>query len=277
MKKTVFILALSLVSLAPRTSAFTKPILRHVEGLHGIEANAGITAIGKSCAIDWSYYFTPCWQIKAGIGAEIDKFQIAVFFTYYKTFLMTFDYMIDSICFFKPEVMQQTASHTEKVAREEGKLIKWLIKIISYGGNLFLFTQQGVTYFMHYIKSVSLLILSILGPLAALFSLLPAPFNASFKTWSKGYINVSCWSITLAILEVLANAFQATTGYEGYRVMLSFALFIMTFFVPTWTARLIGNVNLGHVAAGIGTGVGKTYTGVGQAYKVAFGQKKDGK
>lgn len=68
----------------------------------------------------------------------------------YKTFLMTFDYMIDSICFFKPEVIQQTARHTEKVAREESTLIKWLIKIISnYGGNLFLFTQQGVTYFMH--------------------------------------------------------------------------------------------------------------------------------
>ena len=196
---------------------------------------------------------------------------IAVFFTYYKTFLMTFDYMIDSICFFKPEVIQQTASHTEKVAREEGKLMKWLIKIISYGGNLFLFTQQGVTYFMHYIKSVSLLILSILGPFAALFSLLPAPFNASFKTWSKGYINVSCWSITLAILDVLATSFQATTGSEGYRVMLSFVLFIMTFFVPTWTARLIGNVNLGHVAAGIGTGIG---TGVEQAYKVAFGKPK---
>lgn len=75
MKEAVCMLALSLVSLAPRTSVFAKPILRHVEGLHGIEANAGITAIGKSCAIDWSYYFTPCWQIKAGIGAEIDKFQ----------------------------------------------------------------------------------------------------------------------------------------------------------------------------------------------------------
>ena len=75
MKKAVFMLALSLVALAPRKSAFAKPILRHVEGLHGIEANAGITAIGKACAIDWSYYFTPCWQIKAGLGAEINQFQ----------------------------------------------------------------------------------------------------------------------------------------------------------------------------------------------------------
>ena len=55
------------------STAEAKPILRHVEGLHGIEANAGITAIGKSLAIEWSYYFSPCWQIKAGIGAAIDK------------------------------------------------------------------------------------------------------------------------------------------------------------------------------------------------------------
>ena len=59
MKKTVFILALSLVALAPRTSVFAKPILRHVKGLHGIEANAGITAIGQSCAIDWSIILLP--------------------------------------------------------------------------------------------------------------------------------------------------------------------------------------------------------------------------
>ena len=56
------------------STAEAKPILRHVEGLHGIEANAGITAMGKALAIDWSYYFSPCWQIKAGIGGEVDKF-----------------------------------------------------------------------------------------------------------------------------------------------------------------------------------------------------------
>ena len=30
--------------------AEAKPILRHVEGLHGIEANVGITAMGKALA-----------------------------------------------------------------------------------------------------------------------------------------------------------------------------------------------------------------------------------
>ncbi|HAN49846.1 MAG TPA: hypothetical protein DCQ08_02395 [Amoebophilaceae bacterium] len=57
-----------------RTS-YGNPFLRHVQGLHGIEVNAGITAMGKSLAMDWSYYFFPCWQIKAGLGAEVDKFK----------------------------------------------------------------------------------------------------------------------------------------------------------------------------------------------------------
>ena len=123
---------------------------------------------------------------------------------------------------------------------------------------------------MHYIKSVSLLILSLLGPFAALFSLLPGPFKASFKTWSKGYVNVSCWTITIAILDMLTTAFRSTTGQEAHQIVLSFVLFITTFFIPTWTAKLIGNVNLGNVAAGVGTGIAgisKAYTGVRQAYK----------
>jgi hypothetical protein len=52
----------------------SKPFLRHVQGLHGIEVNAGITAMGKSLAMDWSYYFAPFWQIKAGLGEEVDSF-----------------------------------------------------------------------------------------------------------------------------------------------------------------------------------------------------------
>ncbi len=56
------------------STAEAKPILRHAAGLHGIEANAGITAIGKALAIEWCYYFSPCWQIKAGLGVEVDKF-----------------------------------------------------------------------------------------------------------------------------------------------------------------------------------------------------------
>ena len=61
------------VAAQPMRASSSKPFLRHVQGLHGIEVNTGITAMGKSLAMDWSYYFSPCWQIKAGLGVEVDK------------------------------------------------------------------------------------------------------------------------------------------------------------------------------------------------------------
>ena len=128
---------------------------------------------------------------------------------------------------------------------------------------------------MHYIKSVFLLILALLGPFATLFSLLSGPFRGSSKTWSRGYMHVSCWTITLAILDVLLATFQATVTQGEYRLLLSFVLFIATFFVPTWTAKLIGGVHLGHVAAGIGTVAGKVATGVAPRRKVYASKEKD--
>ena len=142
------------------------------------------------------------FSIRTQFRILAQAFLIAVFLTYYKTFLMTFDYMIDSLCFFKPEMMQQPVRNTESIASGGNTITRWIIR---QTGDFFLsfLTQKGMIKFMHYIKSVSLLILAILGPFATLFSLLPGPFKSSFKTWSRGYINVSCWTITLAILEVL--------------------------------------------------------------------------
>ena len=114
---------------------------------------------------------------------------------------------------------------------------------------------------MHYIKAISLLVLATIGPVAALFSLLPGPFRSSINTWSKGYINVSCWTITLTILDALSNNFASySKGPEFSQALLSFVIFIMAFFTPTWTSKLIGGVNLGNVAAGLGTSPAKIGT-----------------
>jgi hypothetical protein len=73
LKVLLLLLIAHTVVAQPMRSSSSKPFLRHVQGLHGIEINAGITAMGKSLAMDWSYYFSPCWQIKAGLGVEVDK------------------------------------------------------------------------------------------------------------------------------------------------------------------------------------------------------------
>jgi len=73
LKALLLLLMAHTVSAQPMRTPSSKPFLRHVQGLHGIELNAGITAMGKSLAMDWSYYFSPCLQIKAGLGVEVDK------------------------------------------------------------------------------------------------------------------------------------------------------------------------------------------------------------
>ena len=219
--------------------------------------------------------FMDIWEERFSLGTQFrilaQAFMIAVFFTYYKTFLMTFDYTIDSLSSFKPAVMKQTVQQIEQITNKKQGITEWIIKMIGKGASYTffnIFTKMGALKFMHYIKSVSLLILAILGPFATLFSLLPGPFRSSFKTWSKGYIHVSCWTITLAILEVLTQAFIASiSGRDLWEIPLSFVLLIMIFFVPTWTTKLISSVNLGNIAAGVSKAPGSIVTGTGTAFK----------
>ena len=181
---------------------------------------------------------------------------IAILFTYYKTFLMTFDYFIDSLCFFEVDVVPRTVDNAEEVTGGHGVVTQYCLKYFKQG--MVVLTREGPVRFMHYIKSVALLVLSMLGPFAALFSLLPGPFKASFQSLSKGYINVSCWTITLAIINTLSDSFQNISIGSGVsQVLLSFVLFIAALLTPTWTSKLISGVNLGNLAAAVGTAPAK--------------------
>lgn len=208
------------------------------------------------------------FSLRTHLNILFQALLIAVFFTYYKTFLMTFDYFIDSLCIFDGSVLRTKINSIEKA---EGSIIKRFL--LDYLKEAMVFaTQEGAVKFMHYIKSVALLVLSQLGPFAALFSLLPGPFSASFKTWSKGYINVSCWTLTLAITDMLVSGLQINS--EESQVILSCVLFIVTLFTPTWTAKLISGVNIGNLAAGVGSAPGKALTAMKDGYSTLKGKKK---
>lgn len=195
-----------------------------------------------------------CLSLASQIKIVAQTFLVAVFLIYYKTFLMTFDYMIDSLCFFKSEVVGEVREEAENEKVWLGWLLRRVNRIVGFVGSaLFFLTQQGASAFMQYVRSVSLLVLAVLGPLSALFSLLPGPFKASFSTWSRGYINVTCWTITLAIIDILEEAFTFATNMSIPSTLLSAALFVVTFFVPTWTAKLISSVELGNLVAGMGS------------------------
>lgn len=49
------------------------PSIRHVQGVKNIGIHAGFASMGKALSIDHSYHFAPHWQIKVGLGAEVDK------------------------------------------------------------------------------------------------------------------------------------------------------------------------------------------------------------
>lgn len=203
--------------------------------------------------------FSPASHIKITFQA----FLIAIFFLYYKTFLMTFDYLIDSLCFFGPEVVQHTKAQSDSAAAPVNFLMKSLHHMVGMvAGMTFFLTQYGASYFMRYVRAVSLLVLAVLGPLSSLFSLLPGPFRSSFKTWCGSYVHVTCWSITLAIIDLLEKTFVFDTGNNHrmhHGTMLSFAFFIMTFLVPHLTSRIISSVDLGGIVSGIGRGGGQIH------------------
>ena len=203
--------------------------------------------------------FSPATHIKI-VG---QTFLLAIFLLYYKTILMFFDYLIDSLCFFGPEVVQHTKAQSDSATVPGNFLMKFLHHFVGIVGDMgFFMTQCGASSFMRYARAVSLLVLAILGPLSALFSLLPGPFRSSFKTWCKSYANVTCWAITLAVIDLLEETFVFHTGNNHrmhHGTMLSFALFIMTFFVPSLTSKLISSVDLGGIVSGMGRGGGQMY------------------
>lgn len=123
--------------------------------------------------------FSPASHIKI----VCQTFLIAIFLLYYKTFLMTFDYLIESLCSFQYEVIQQAQERANSGVVYENAFVKWFIHCTSWLlGSPFAVSQTWASFFMHYVKSVSLSVLAVLGPLSALFSLLPGPFRSSFQS-----------------------------------------------------------------------------------------------
>lgn len=220
--------------------------------------------------------FNALGEERVALGAQLrilaQAFFIAMFLTYYKTILMVFDYCMDSLCFFEVNVAKSTTEQAQHVSKSGNALMRYLLKY--FKDMMALMTHKGSIRFMHYIKSVALLVLATIGPFAALFSLLPGPFSASFRTWTKGYLNVSCWTIILAVLDTLATGFATySKGSTTFQALLSIVLFITAFFTPTWAAKLVSGINLGSLAAGVGSVPGK----IGGAGLFAWQEWKDAK
>ena len=65
------------------------------------------------------------------------------------------------------------------------------------------------------------------------------------------------------IIDILEETFTLETYTEISSNLLSASLFDATLFVPTWTAKLVGSVDLGNIVSGMGRAtlaVGKSLT-----------------
>ncbi|MHB9147999.1 MAG: hypothetical protein ACYC2U_06365 [Candidatus Amoebophilus sp.] len=195
---------------------------------------------------------------------------VGLFLSKYKTILMLFDQFIDTVFVFGDEPLYEAS----KAMKEKDKMTEYyknfsfftpiqllitgifsaLPKIISF------FTHRGAINFMHYVKAISLVITSMLGPFAAVLSLLPSVFKHTFSTWVKSYVHLSCWSIVLNIFSILSKSLvtisislKSDSAAAGFKqdtgsTFLSFILFFAIFLTPVWTSKLIS----GAVVANIG-------------------------
>ena len=189
---------------------------------------------------------------------------------------MVFDHLIDSLCIHAEgfEIalakMQDLGNKPDQDAVPSGlPSIVTVFKFFFAGlfKSLAIFTHGGAVIFMRYVRVVSLLIMMQFGPLAALFSLLPGPFRRSFSIWSRGYVNITCWAITLNILWVFAKTFSGISWMqsvtEGFGVetlahtLLSLILLVAIFLTPAWTSKFVSSATLPNLSAGLGMLAGK--------------------
>lgn len=191
---------------------------------------------------------------------------IIVCFLYnYKWSLEIFDKFINLIAIAKIEVIEETLANVDtgfQLKNMAGQIMKKLANLLP--NYVFAFTQEGAVMVMHYLKTILLMIASTIGPFAATLSLLPGLFRKSFSNWSRHYVNVSCWTITLNILAVLTEthrkifAASQETGGTSANALISIVLLITIFLTPTITSYFVGGTVLPNLS-----GITRTVTKAG--------------
>jgi hypothetical protein len=191
----------------------------------------------------------------------LHAFFIASFLTYYKPLLVFFDGFIESLCNVEEIVFSEALFNQGKDRItdyfEDKSFFSWVDIIVKnlvelLPKTLFLLTHSGAIHAMHYLKAVTLLIITCVGPFAAVFSILPGPFKKGWPVWAHSYVHVTCWTITLNIFMALTKAFnfgslmtEPRSGSTFFseiigQAVLSFVLLIAIFLTPTWTSKFMG-------------------------------------
>lgn len=193
-------------------------------------------------------------SIRDSVRTIMRTILIIFFLAFYKDFLMLIDSMVgifsDLDVGYKKALDIIEKSNLDKLndMSTARKILEYpfllLGKITNGFNHIFsMLTHQGSIIFMDSLKSLLLILLTHFGPISAIISLLPGNFNTSFNTWLRNYINISCWTITLSILQNIVNLINKTNAVENNPLIapLSIALIFIIFSTPIWTSMFLGN------------------------------------
>ncbi|MHB9146896.1 MAG: hypothetical protein ACYC2U_00265 [Candidatus Amoebophilus sp.] len=229
---------------------------------------------------------------------------IAYFLANYKRILESFDEFINIFHFSEPESLKIMGKSAPE-AQQTNDSLPWYKNItdrLSKEGNIILqylsdqaagYLSAGAykihkafIYIMHYAKVYLLLLTALIGPIAAVGTLLPTFIRTNFSTWARSYFNIACWGIVLNIFKAFAEAHrraaESSSGFidTGAYTFSSAILVICILLTPTITSQFIGSAitpNLANIAhhattkgskllsrsiGGLTKGVAKTMGGV---------------
>lgn len=103
--------------------------------------------------------------------------------------------------------------------------------------------------------------LVMMGPLSIAASLLPGS-SGIFKFWLKTTLSVFCWSVTLAILDVMMFASLVTLKVDIWGYIAIIAMYLK---VPSITSMFMNSMGSGNALSGLTTMVGMIGTAAGAA------------
>jgi hypothetical protein len=174
-----------------------------------------------------------------------------------KNIFFTWEVFMDELCPYAGEILQHgvvdaDAGSATSLFTALGKLILGLPKLA-----FFLFTVEGAVIVVNYFKSIKLIFLCIVGPLAAGLTLFPF-FSKSFSTWIRSFITVSFQAFTLEVFSVL-NASSLVSDLSSAtplaQMIISICMFFAVLMTPVWTSMFVSSVMTPNLMGGIGQGI----------------------
>jgi hypothetical protein len=162
--------------------------------------------------------------------------------------LQEFDALIRAFYFYTPvdETVKEADGWTKLILK-----LKATLEIFDLNNAIYLALFKLHTFFiiaMKYARSVLLMMASVFGPIATLTYFLN---RNGFSNWSRSYLNISCWGITLNVFEGIAHAHKkaaiASMG-DLHFLLGSISIAFLIFMTPTITSWFIGNAVLPNLA-----------------------------